>query len=121
MGVPDWSRIVGFIRRGSFPMFASHHAEKLRLVGAEMPEWCIRPTQELVAEFEREFSLTLPADYRAFLCELGGCVLDASVPFQEPTPVGESALVHSFFGFMPEDRPAGDVRWNTRLIEGAPD
>jgi SMI1/KNR4 family protein SUKH-1 len=102
-------------------MLARHHSEKLRRAGVEIPKWCIPPSEVLVSEFEREFCVTLPADYRAFLLEHGGCALNASVPFQEPTPVGDSAAVNYFFGFMPADRSSKDVRWNTRLIEGAPD
>jgi len=102
-------------------MLAQHHADVLRRAGVEMLKWRISPSEDLVKEFEREHQLVLPTDYREFLLEYGGCTLDASAPFLEPTPFGESAMVNRFFGFMPKDRPSLDLSWNTRLIEGAPD
>jgi hypothetical protein len=102
-------------------MLAQHHSDVLRRAGFEMPKWCISPSEDLVTKLEREHRLVLPSDYREFLLEYGGCVLDASASFLEPTPFGESAMINSFFGFMPKDRQSHDVSWNTRLIEGAPD
>jgi hypothetical protein len=93
---------------------------KFESLGAKMPSWCVRPSRELVTAYERQFGLSLPTDYSEFLSELGGCVLNATAPFQEPTPFGSEVLVEQFFGFMPQDRVALDVRWNTELIDGAP-
>ncbi|WOB06900.1 SMI1/KNR4 family protein [Piscinibacter gummiphilus] len=96
-------------------------SEKLQSLQMEMPGWCIAPTEELVLGYEKQFGLTLPPDYRAFLAEFGGCLVNASAPFQEPTPFGRNGIVDHFFGFMPEARSCCDVRANTARIEGAPD
>jgi hypothetical protein len=95
---------------------ARKRIESLRV---KMPEWCLAPSEELVRDFEREFRLSLPADYCCFLSEYGGCFIEAKAPIQEPTPFGRWALVEHFFGFVPPDRCSRGVAWNTHLIGGA--
>lgn len=87
----------------------------------EMPEGCPPPSERLVQDYEQEFGLHLPLDYRGFLGTHGGALVNAACPFKEPTPLGCSVLVTQFYGFMPQDRQSADVRWNTRLIGGTPD
>ena len=86
-----------------------------------IPEWALTPSEELVSEYEEQFRLRLPSDYREFLASYGGAQLDATCQFKEPTPFGSYTHVDEFYGFMPESRPASDVRWATELIDGAPD
>jgi hypothetical protein len=96
-------------------------AKAQKSIPIEYPPWRIAPTEALIAEYEAAFSLALPEDYRAFLFEHGGCTLSARAPVQEPTPFGDFVMVNYFFGFMNDEYCSQDVRWNTSLIEGAPD
>jgi hypothetical protein len=93
---------------------------KLKALEYELPDWCIPPSEELVADYERQFELKLPEDYRSFLAKYGGAGGTSICPFQEPTPVGDAAWIEDFYGFMPPEREGMDVRWATELIEGAP-
>src|SRR5882672_3743239 len=102
-------------------MVAPHLVEKLRRAELEMPDWALTPSAALVADFESRMNLSLPDDYRVFLAQFAGCTLTATVPFLEMTPCGDSAVIGRFFGFMPPGRQSGDLRYNTELIEGAPD
>src|SRR5581483_5530492 len=101
-------------------MAAGWWAEKLQALGYAVPEWCIPPTEALVADYERRVGLTLPADYRHFLVGFGGAAGSAVCAFQEPTPCGTETIVESFYGFTPPDGKATDVRWATELIDGYP-
>lgn len=102
-------------------MTSSAFAEKAELLGVEVPTWRIEPTSLLVQAFEREYSLSLPEDYRDFLAVYGGVTLNATCSFLEPTPFGQIACIDEFYGFMPANRSSSDVRRNTEIIEGAPD
>jgi hypothetical protein len=75
-------------------------AAKLQALEYELPSWCIPPSVELVADYERQFKLRLPADYRTFLAKYGGAGGISLCKFQEPTPVGRDAFVEGFYGFM---------------------
>ena len=86
----------------------------------ELPSWALPPSMGLVEVYESQFDLKLPADYREFLANHGGALLNASCAFLEPTPCGENALVDQFYGFMEAGR-SDDVREATELIDGAPD
>jgi hypothetical protein len=66
---------------------------KLKDLGFELPHWCEPPSEQLVARFERRFSVHLPSDYRAFLVQHGGVVGNALCPVQEPTPFGTEACI----------------------------
>lgn len=93
---------------------------KLELLGFTLPEWAIPPTEALVREYESQFELTLPSDYREFLVRHGGVSGNAKCAFQEPTPCGVATLINCFYGFTRSDRH-DDVSQATELIEGAPD
>jgi hypothetical protein len=95
-------------------------ASKLASLGFELPKWCNPPSEELVAQFERSFSLTLPADYRDFLVQHGGVTHGSAVcPFQEPTPCGDATIIDCFYGFASPDRHH-DINKANLLIDGAP-
>jgi len=105
---------------GRAQMAASAFAAKLELLEVRPVPWRVEPSLQLVANYEREFGLTLPADYREFLASYGGVFLRARYPFAEPTPFGPIGTIDHFYGFEPPGNK-GDVHWATRLIEGAPD
>ena len=86
----------------------------------ELPAWALPPSLSLVEEYEREFDLKLPADYRGFLAAHGGALVNATCPFMEPTPLGDMTPVDQFYGFMQTGR-SDDVRQAARMIDGAPD
>lgn len=99
----------------------SNFTSKLESLGFKLPEWCIPPSNTLISEFEKRFSLTLPADYRDFLVYYGGGVIgSANCPFQEPTPCGRATYIYSFCGFTSSDRHDNAMAAN-KLIAGAPD
>src|SRR5689334_3044825 len=89
-------------------------------LGFELPEWCLPPSKKLVAQFERQFSVSLPPDYRGFLVRHGGVTGSAACPFQEPTPLGTSTSIENFYGFTSGDRH-DNIGEATKLIGGAPD
>ena len=93
---------------------------KLESLGFKLAGWCVRPTEQLVQEFEARFSLHLPADYRGFLVQHGGVTGDAACRFREPTPCGAGTFIGTFYGFTTSERRdnVGDA---TELIDGAPD
>lgn len=93
-------------------------AAKLAALGYKASKRCLPPSEKLVAEYEKRFSLSLPADYREFLTKHGGAEGTADCPFQEPTPVGDSAGIEEFHRFTKDHR--NDVHWATELIDGAP-
>jgi hypothetical protein len=115
--IPAMSRI------GSAQMAASEFAAKVRALEVEPVPRRIEPSLQLMENYEREFGLALPADYREFLASYGGVFLRAEYPFAESTPFGQTGMIDHFFGFVPAGNRADEFRgvhWNTRLIEGAP-
>jgi hypothetical protein len=97
-------------------------AKKMKDLGFELPHWCEPPSDELIAQFEKRFRVSLPADYREFLLRHGGKVSSGGnvvCPVQEPTPFGTEACIDSFYGFGPPER-ADNITWATELIDGAP-
>ena len=95
-------------------------ASKLAALGMERPKWCIAPSEKLVRNFKKRFSVVLPADYRQFLVHHGGVFGSATCSFQEPTPCGTKTCINCFYGFTSKDRTENVVD-ATELIEGAPD
>jgi hypothetical protein len=97
-------------------------AKKLNDLGFELPHWCEPPSEELVAQFEELFSVSLPPDYREFLIRHGGKVSyggNPICPVQEVTPFGSEACVNSFYGFGPPER-VDNIIAATKLMQGAP-
>jgi hypothetical protein len=95
---------------------AETFADKLAALGFALPEGHTPPSEKLVREFERRFSLDLPADFRSFLVRHGGVQGDAVCPVIEPTPFGTSTIITGFYGFHEDE-----IGRTTDLIEGAPD
>jgi hypothetical protein len=97
-------------------------ATKLNSLGFELPKWCQSPSETLVREYEKLFSLQLPADYRNFLVQHGGIWVSGGVecPFLEPTPCGTGAYIDAFFGFTAPNR-SDNVSKQTKHIDGYPD
>jgi hypothetical protein len=95
---------------------------KLASLGFELPKWQLPPSEALVVEFEKRFTLTLPSDYRCFLVRCGGFWSgDGAVcPFLEPTPCGDSAFIQTFFGFTEPTR-SDNIIDATEMIDGYPD
>lgn len=91
-------------------------ADKLAALGFALPKGHIAPSEKRVRSFERQFDLSLPADFRAFLVRHGGAQGIGACPMLEPTPFGTFAVIDCFFGF--QDDRIGDA---TEVIEGAPD
>jgi hypothetical protein len=96
-------------------------AKKLKDLGFELPDWCEPPSEELVAQFEKRFSVSLPPDYREFLLRHAGEVSYSNVvcPVQERTPFGSEACIDSFYGFGPPER-ADNITEATEVMDGAP-
>jgi hypothetical protein len=96
-------------------------AVKLKSLGYLLPRWATPPTKDLVATFEDETGLQLPADYRDFLSRFGGWSGSCLCPIREPCPCGSPAVVEGFLGFMrPEERRLScDVR-GLRLLADIP-
>jgi hypothetical protein len=94
-------------------------AAKLGNLGFKLPHWCDPPSEELVVKFEQRFSVTLPTDYREFLCRHGGVTGTAVCSFQEPTPCGTETIIDGFYGFAPLERTDNIAR-ATEFIGGAP-
>jgi hypothetical protein len=95
-------------------------AAKIESLGFKLPKWNLPPTEDLVCEFEKRFGLTLPADFRGFLVRYGGVSANASCPFQEPTPCGNSAEIGRFYGFTLPNRH-DNVIDETKKADGYPD
>lgn len=113
--------IPAISRIGCAQMATPEFAAKLEMLEVRPMPWRVVPTLQLVESYEREFGLTLPAEYRAFLASYGGVLLHATYPFAEPTPFGPEGMIDEFFGFVPPRvRETSSVHWNTRLIDGAP-
>jgi len=97
-------------------------AAKLASLGFELPKWQLPPSEALVVEFEKSFSLSLPTDYRGFLVKYGGFWSgDGAVcPCLEPTPCGDSAFIETFYGFTEPIR-SDNIMDATKMIDGYPD
>jgi hypothetical protein len=79
------------------------------------------PTEDMIADFERRFSVHLPADYRRFLFAHGGQWQSLTAPcLEEFTPFGTSVCVQDLYGFMTGERQVFDIRWATEAFGGAP-
>lgn len=81
----------------------------------------IDPTEPMLAAFESKFALDLPRDYRAFVLRHGSTYVEGRVRFLEATPLGTSASVGSFFGFLDDSIPASqrlDLATVTEIAEG---
>jgi len=94
----------------------SHRLTELRF---ETTNRCIAPNEYLVKEYEDEFDLSLPDDYREFLVHHAGIEGTATCTVEEPTPFGDTIHVENFFGFSSENY-LNDVYDKTDLIDGAP-
>lgn len=94
---------------------------KLEALQYTPADWQLPVTEEFVAEFEREYALRLPAEYRAFLLAFGGWTGSAVCDFlEQPTPLGAGAWVDLFYGRMVPEYEVYDVRWATDSVGGAP-
>lgn len=95
---------------------------KLEALRYKPADWQLSVTDEFVAEFEREYDLRLPNEYRAFLLAFGGWVGSATCEFLEPlTPLGTGACIDLFYGRMVPEYEVYDIRWATDSVGGAPD
>ena len=94
---------------------------KLKTLGYEPAEWQLPVAEGFVADFERTHELTLPAEYRAFLLEFGGCTGSATCDFLEPyTPLGDGAWIDQFYGHTVPEFEVYDIRWATRSLGAGP-
>lgn len=94
---------------------------KLIALGYKPAKSQLPVTKRFVVEFEQKYQLKLPAEYRAFVLELGGWTGSATCDFLEnPTPLGGGAWVDFFNGHMPDAGDVGDLRWATESVGGAP-
>jgi hypothetical protein len=94
---------------------------KLEALGYTPADWQLPVTEEFVSEFEREYGLRLPSEYRAFLLEFGGWVGSATCDFlEQPTPLGDGAWIDLFYGRMVPEYEVYDIRWATDSVGGAP-
>jgi hypothetical protein len=95
---------------------AGPFVDKLAALGFSLPDGHTPPSERLVRDFERRFSLRLPADFRAFLAQHGGMRGEADCPMIEPTPFGTTVCIDGFYGFNGDE-----IARRTELIEGAPE
>ena len=94
---------------------------KLNALRYKPADWQLPATEEFVAEFEREYGLRLPVEYRAFLLAFGGWTGSATCDFLEPlTPLGTGAWIDVFYGRMVPKYEVYDIRWATNSVGGAP-
>jgi hypothetical protein len=94
---------------------------QLKALGYAPADWQLPVTEEYVGEFERDYRLRLPAEYRAFLLECGGWTGSATCEFVErPTPLGSGTWIDLFYGRMVPEYEVYDVRWATDSIGDAP-
>lgn len=92
---------------------------KLNALGYKPAEWQLPVTERFVADFEQQYQLKLPAEYRAFLLEFGGWTGSATCDFvDQPTPNGDGCWVDLFYGHMPKEYEVYDVRWATESLGG---
>src|SRR4051812_18261282 len=94
---------------------------KLEALRYKPADWQLPATEEFVAEFERECSLRLPAEYREFLLAFGGWTGSATCEFLEPlTPLGIGARIDLFYGRMVPKYEVYDIRRATDSVGDAP-
>jgi hypothetical protein len=94
---------------------------KLDALGYAPADWQLPVTEEFVAAFERDYGVRLPAEYRNFLLEFGGWVGGAACEFlEQPTPLGDRAVVDLFYGSMVPEYEVYDIRWATDSVGEAP-
>src|SRR4051794_27239627 len=85
---------------------------KLAALGYAPADWQLPVTEAYIADFERDYGLRLPAEYRAFLQECGGWVGSATCEFlEQPTPLASGASIDMFYGQMVREYEVYDVRW----------
>jgi len=95
--------------------------EKLQRLGYEPAEWQLPNTEERIGDFEQQYGLRLPAEYRQFLLDFGGWVGSALCDIQErPTPIGDKAWIDLFYGFVVPEHKTKDIRWLTDTFGAAP-
>ena len=92
--------------------------EKIKELDFKLEKNHLPPSESLAKEFEQEFDLDLPEDYRYFLTCYAGFEGAANCDFHEPTPMGKSTIIDSFYGFGKDGRHS--ITFNTNLIDGAP-
>src|SRR5205814_7105925 len=106
--------------RGGTPVEAIR--AKLEALRYKSAEWKLPVTEQFVADFEREYGLRLPAEYREFLLAFGGWIGSATCEFLEPqTPLGTGAWIDLFYGHMVPKYEVYDIRWATESAGGAPE
>lgn len=94
---------------------------KLEALGYEPSDWQLPGTEEFVIEFERQYDLRLPVEYREFLLAYGGWSGWASCGFlEQPTPLGDRASIDLFYGRMVPQYEVYDIRWATGSVGSAP-
>lgn len=95
---------------------------KLGALRYKPADWQLPVTEEFVTEFEREYGLRLPVEYRKFLLAFGGWSGGATCEFlEQPTPLGSGACIDLFYGRMVPQYEVYDIRWATDSVGGVPD
>lgn len=74
----------------------------------------------LLAQFETDFDLTIPGQFRDFLISCGAYSGYATFPIAEPCPCGQSGVLEKFYGFMSSAENFNDIRYKTEQTGGAP-
>ncbi len=97
-------------------------ATKVQALRLKPDEGRLIPSERKVADFERQFGVHLPVDYRQFLLTHSGQWGSLTAPcLEESTPFGTYVCVQDLYGFMTDgDRQMFDIRWATAAFGGAP-
>ena len=69
-----------------------------------------RPSEERVRKLEGSIGAPLPADYRAFLLQYGGCLVSFQAPVGEPSPFGDTFTQTRFHSLFTDPEAVGDIR-----------
>lgn len=94
---------------------------RLTALGYEPAEWQLPVTKSFITDFERQYQLKLPAEYRTFLLGFGGWTGCATCDFlEQSTPCGKGAMIDLFYGHMPSEREVYDIRWATEFLGAGP-
>jgi hypothetical protein len=94
---------------------------KLESLGYVPADWQLPVTEAYIADFERDYGLRLPDDYRSFLLECSGWFGSATCEFlEQPTPQGSGAWVDLFYGRTVPKCQIYDIRWATDSVGEAP-